>query len=161
MNTDGSDIGAVRLEAVRAMLSQAMPFTRTIGLQYVDIARDRAVLRLPDRADLHNHVAGPHGGVAFTLADSAAGALTLAGFSDLLDRYTPFLAQATIRYCAVAMGDLTAEARTVQDNGVVRRNLEARGKARFDVEVQIRDSSGALTVEMTANVALTGKETRP
>lgn len=150
---------AVDFDGIRSLLSQAMPFTRTIGLEYGELSAERAVLRLPDRADLHNHVAGPHGGVAFTLADSAAGALTIAGFHDLFDRYTPFLAVATIRYRAVAKGDLTAEARLVQPNAEVRAQLEAAHKARFDVEITIRDASGEVKSEMTANVALSPNKT--
>ncbi len=32
---------------------------------------ERAVVRLPDQPDYHNHVRGPHAGAMFTLALSA------------------------------------------------------------------------------------------
>lgn len=145
---------AVDFEMVRSRLSQAMPFTRTIGVEYVELSAERAVLRLPDRGDLHNHVDGPHGGVAFTLGDSAAGALSIAAFSDLYDRYYGLLASASIRYLSVAKGDLVAEARLTRQNADIRRDLAARDKARFDVEIAIRDASGDVRSEMTANIAL-------
>ncbi|SCK37931.1 DUF4442 domain-containing protein [Streptomyces sp. WMMB 322] len=141
-------------DLIRSRLSQAMPFTRTIGIEYVELSAERAVLRLPDRADLHNHVGGPHGGAAFTLGDSAAGALSIAAFSDLYDEYIGLLASGTIRYRSIAEGDLTAEARLARRNADIRADLMAHQKARFDVEIAIRDSSGEVRSEMTANIAL-------
>src|SRR5438105_9367 len=87
-------------------LTAAVPLVKTFGMQYDEISPNRAVVRLPDRPDLHNHVGGPHAGVMFALGETASGALVLANFMDLMDRVTPLAAAADITYLAVAMGDV-------------------------------------------------------
>jgi acyl-coenzyme A thioesterase PaaI-like protein len=141
-------------EAIRAGLSQAVPFARTLGLEYLELSAERALLRLPDRPELHNHVAGPHAGAMFTLAESATGAVVIGSFADLLDSYTPLAAGAQIRYRALAMGAVTAEARLARPAAEVRSELDTAGKARFDVDVVIRDEAGVTTGEMTVSWAL-------
>jgi uncharacterized protein (TIGR00369 family) len=140
-------------DAIRTGLSQAVPFVRTLGIEYLELTADRAVLRLPDRTDTHNHVGGPHAGAMFTLGESATGAVVIGTFSDLLDRYVPLAAGAQIRYRALAKGPVTAEARLASDPETVRADLVANGKARFDVEVTIRDEAGATTGEMAVTWA--------
>jgi acyl-coenzyme A thioesterase PaaI-like protein len=141
-------------EAIKAGLSEAVPFSRTLGVEYLELSAERAVLRLPDRADLHNHVGGPHAGAMFTLGESATGAVVIGSFADLLASYTPLAAGAQIRYRALAMGPVTAEAKLARPGADVRADLETDGKARFDVEVVIRDESGTTTGEMTVTWAL-------
>ncbi len=97
---------------------------------------------------------GLHAGAMFTLAESATGAVVIGSFGDLLDRYTPLAAGAQIRYRALAMGPVTAEARLARPSAEVRADLADAGKARFDIDVVIRDESGATTGEMTVSWAL-------
>src|SRR5215470_16176642 len=98
-------------QAIADGLSAAVPFVRTLGLEYVELSADRAVLCMPDLPDLHNHVGGPHAGALFALGESASGAVVIGTFADQLGRATPLAASADIRYLAVAKGDVTAEAR--------------------------------------------------
>jgi acyl-coenzyme A thioesterase PaaI-like protein len=141
-------------DMIRQGLSEAVPFARTLGLEYLELTAERAVLRLPDRPDLHNHVAGPHAGAMFTLAESATGAIVVGSFSDLLAEYTPLAASAQIRYRALAIGPVTAEATLARPAEDVRADLAAEGKARFDVAVVLRDEAGATTGEMSVTWAL-------
>jgi acyl-coenzyme A thioesterase PaaI-like protein len=141
-------------EAIKQGLSQAVPLVRTLGLEYLELSGERALLRLPDRADLHNHVGGPHAGAMFTLGESATGAVVIGSFSDLLGKYTPLAAGAHIRYRALAMGPVTAEATLTRPASEIRSELEAAGKVRFDVDVVIRDEAGTTTGEMTVSWAL-------
>ena len=120
----------------------------------MELSADRAVLRLPDRADVHNHVGGPHAGAMFTLGESATGAVVIGTFSDLLDRFVPLAAGAQIRYRALAMGPVTAEAKLASSAEEVRAALAADGKARFEVDVIIRDEAGTTTGEMSVTWAL-------
>jgi acyl-coenzyme A thioesterase PaaI-like protein len=141
-------------DAISQGLSQAVPFVRTLGLEYLELSTEHAVLRLPDRADLHNHVAGPHAGAMFALGESATGAIVIANFASLLDRYTPLAADAQIRYRALAMGPVTAEARLGRPVEEIHADLDANGKARFTVDVVLRDESGTTTAEMAVTWAL-------
>src|SRR4051812_41252431 len=92
------------LSALAAELRKAVPFVRTLGLEYLEIGPDRAVLRLPDDAAHHNHVGGPHAGALFTLAESAAGAVVLAALFDQLSRGTPLVVRAEIGYQKARQG---------------------------------------------------------
>ena len=141
-------------EAIRKELSEAVPFARTIGAEYLELGAERAVLRLPDRPDLHNHVGGPHAGAMFTLGESATGAIVIGSFADLLGQYTPLAAGAQIRYRALAMGAVTAEATLSTPAADVRAALAAEGKARFEVAVVITDGAGTVTAEMSVTWAL-------
>jgi acyl-coenzyme A thioesterase PaaI-like protein len=145
---------AADFEAIKQGLSQAVPLVRTLGLEYLELSAERALLRLPDRTDLHNHVGGPHAGAMFTLGESATGAVVIGSFADLLDRFTPLAAGAQIRYRALAMGPVTAEATLARSTDEIRAELAEAGKVRFDVNVVIRDEAGTTTGEMTVSWAL-------
>jgi acyl-coenzyme A thioesterase PaaI-like protein len=141
-------------EAIKQGLSQAVPLVRTLGLEYLELSAERALLRLPDRADLHNHVGGPHAGAMFTLGESATGAVVIGSFADLLGQFTPLAAGAQIRYRALAMGPVTAEATLARPVDEIRAELAEAGKVRFDVDAVIRDEAGTTTGEMTVSWAL-------
>jgi acyl-coenzyme A thioesterase PaaI-like protein len=140
-------------DTIRKGLSEAVPFSRTLRIEYLELTAERAVLRLPDAPDLHNHVGGPHAGAMFTLGESATGAIVVGSFADLLGSYTPLAAGAQIRYRALAMGPVTAEATLARPAADVRADLERDGKARFDVDVVLRDEAGTTTGEMTVTWA--------
>jgi acyl-coenzyme A thioesterase PaaI-like protein len=44
------------------MLAAAVPMARTLNLEFVETAPEKAVVALPDRSDFHGHVGGPHAG---------------------------------------------------------------------------------------------------
>jgi acyl-coenzyme A thioesterase PaaI-like protein len=141
-------------DAVARYLQQAVPFVRTLGLEFVELSAERAVLRLPDDPAMHNHVGGPHAGAMFTLGESATGAIVVGSFADLLATHTPLAYGAQIRYRALARGPVTAEAGLATAAGKVRDILATEGKVHFDVDVLLRDSAGTPTAEMTVTWAL-------
>ena len=145
---------AEELEAIRTAMPAAVPFVRTLGLEYLQVEAARAVLRMPDRPDLHNHVAGPHAGAMFSLGESASGAVVMGTFGDLLDRATPLAASAEISYVALARGDVVAEARLAGDQEAVRAELAGGGLPKFAVDVEIRDAGDRVTARMTVRWAL-------
>ena len=51
-----------------------MLFARTLCLEFGHISPERAVVVLPDRPELHNHLAGPHAGAIFSAGETATGA---------------------------------------------------------------------------------------
>lgn len=141
-------------DAVATGLSQAVPFVRTLGCEFLELSAERAVLRLPDVEAHHNHVGGPHAGAMFTLGESASGAIVLGSFADLLGTHTPLAYGAQIRYRALAHGPVTAEATLSTPAEEVRAAVADGGKARFDVAVVLRDEAGTTTGEMTVTWAL-------
>jgi uncharacterized protein (TIGR00369 family) len=145
---------SVDLEAVKTGLRAAVPFVRTLGLEFDEVSGDRAVLRMPDREDLHNHVGGPHAGAMFALGESASGAIVIATFADLFARATPLAKHAEIDYLKIAQGDVTAEAVLTRTRDDVVADLDAGKTAKFDVTVTLRDASGEVTGQMAVQWAL-------
>jgi acyl-coenzyme A thioesterase PaaI-like protein len=102
----------VDLESLAAGMLQAVPFARTLGVQFVEVAPDgsRAVVRLPDAVPLHNHVGGPHAGAMFALGETASGAVVMASFAEQLTGAVPLAVRAEIEYRKLAKGEVLATA---------------------------------------------------
>ncbi|WP_405901492.1 DUF4442 domain-containing protein [Streptomyces sp. NBC_00727] len=131
------------------MLAATVPMVRTLDLEFLESTADRAVVRMPDRADYHNHVGGPHAGAMFTLAESASGAIVIAAFGDQLGRAVPLAVSAEIGYKKLAMGEVTATAVLGRPAAEVVAELDAGERPEFPVTVEIRRGDGAVTGEMT------------
>ncbi len=142
------------VQLLAAGMTQAVPFVRTLGVEFLDAGPDFAVLALPDRDDLHNHVAGPHAGAIFTLGETASGAIVLSAFGDLLSRATPLAVTATIAYRKLAMGRVVATARLGRPAAEVVAELDAGQRPEFDVAVELATEDGTVTGEMTVRWTL-------
>ncbi|MCG7528030.1 DUF4442 domain-containing protein [Streptomyces sp. OfavH-34-F] len=131
------------------MLAATVPMVRTLNLEFLETTADRAVIRMPDQPDYHNHVGGPHAGAMFTLAESASGAIVIAAFGDQLSRAVPLAVRAEIGYKKLAMGEVTATATLGRPAAEVVAELDAGERPEFPVTVEIRRADGAVTGEMT------------
>ncbi|GHH28497.1 DUF4442 domain-containing protein [Streptomyces lanatus] len=131
------------------MLAAAVPMVRTLNLEFVEVTPERAVLRLPDQPDYHNHIGGPHAGAMFTLAESASGAIVLKAFGDQLSRAVPLAVRAEIGYKKLAMGPVTATATLGRPVAEVVAELDEGGRPEFPVDIAIHREDGAVTGEMT------------
>ncbi|MDT3399423.1 DUF4442 domain-containing protein [Streptomyces sp. B1866] len=131
------------------MLAATVPMVRTLNLEFVETQAERAVLRMPDQVDFHNHVGGPHAGALFTLAESASGAVVLGAFGDYLSRAVPLTVRAEISYKKLAKGPVLATAELERPAAEVVAELEAGERPEFGVRVTItREDDGAVTGEM-------------
>lgn len=129
-------------------LAQLVPFVHTLGLEFLETSPERALLRLPDATEHHNHVGGPHAGAMFTLAESASGAIVLDAFGTLLDRAVPLAVRADISYLKLAMGPVLAEAQLRRPADQVIAELDAGQRPEFHVAVDIRTEDGTVTGQM-------------
>ncbi|MEU2431939.1 DUF4442 domain-containing protein [Streptomyces sp. NPDC007861] len=136
-------------KSVGELLAATVPMARTLNLTFDETTAERAVVRLPDQADYHNHVGGPHAGAMFTLAESASGAIVLAAFGDQLDRAVPLAVKAEIGYRKLAMGEVTATATLGRPAADVVAELDAGERPEFPVNVAITRADGAVTGEMS------------
>ena len=142
-------------DAIRDLMPELVPFVKTLRLEYLELSEGRAVLRLSDAPEFHNHVGGPHAGAIFTLAESASGAVVIGSFEDLLATATPLAASAEITYTKLQKGPVTAEATLGRPADEVRAELAETGKTvQFPVHVQMRDEAGTDTSRMTISWAL-------
>ncbi|MFI5757674.1 DUF4442 domain-containing protein [Streptomyces sp. NPDC051569] len=135
--------------SVGDMLAATVPMVRTLRLEFLETTAERAVLRLPDRSDFHNHVGGPHAGAMFTLAESASGAIVLAAFGDQLHRAVPLAVKAEIGYKKLAMGPVTATATLGRPVAEVVAELDAGERPEFPVSIALTREDGAVTGGMT------------
>lgn len=141
---------------VRVQYPTLIPMVATLGIEVVELDLERSLLRMPDVPTYRNHVAGPHAGAMFTLAESASGVLVLVNFGDLLEDVTPFPVEATIRFLKVALGPVTATATLGPGAESAVETLRAGTRPEFPVEVELstgeggdRIVTGAMTVLWT------------
>ncbi|QNP76042.1 DUF4442 domain-containing protein [Streptomyces roseirectus] len=135
--------------SIGEMLAATVPMARTLNLEFVETAPERAVVALPDQGDFHNHVGGPHAGAMFTLGESASGAIVLAAFGDQLTRAVPLAVSAQISYKKLAMGPVTATAVLGRPAADVVAELDRGERPEFPVTIELRRADGAVTGEMT------------
>ena len=138
--------------ALAAGMLQAVPFARTIGVEFVEVRADGPIVqvkvKLPDVPAVHNHVGGPHAGALFTLGETASGAVVLAAFGDQLSRAVPLAVRADIGYAKLAMGEVSATATLARPAAEVVAELDAGQRPEFGVDIEIRRADGAVTATM-------------
>jgi len=138
-------------EAIRAGLQSAIPYNTHLGLEIVEIAPARGVVRLPDTETLRNHVGSQHAGALFSLGEAASGAAFVGAFATRLADLVPLAERAEIAYRRVALGTITATATLGTPTEVVVEQLESDGRARFPVEVELVNGAGDVVTEMTVH----------
>lgn len=136
-------------EGLRAGYQQMVPFANHVGVEIVELGPGHAVTRLPEDDKLHNHVASQHAGALFTAGEAASGGAFLGAFAERLGEITPLAETGEIAYRKIARGPITATARLGGEPEALHRELDAEGRVRFPVEVELTDESGEVVVEMT------------
>lgn len=141
-------------EFVKSGFLAAVPFARHLGIGFVEVEHGRAIMRLPDDANHHNHIGGPHTGAMFTLAESASGAIIIGDFGDQLNRAVPFPSRVEIDFLQIALGEVIAEATLTHPREQVVAELDAGGRPEFPIEVELRTEDGTVTGRMTVTWTL-------
>jgi acyl-coenzyme A thioesterase PaaI-like protein len=141
------------VQTLASMMTATVPFARTLGLQYLEVRPEAgdgvaAVVALPDAAELHNHVGGPHASAIFTLGETASGAVVMAAFGDQVGRATPLAVSAEIAYRKLAMGEVRATARLGRPRADILAELDSGKRPEFEVPVEIATVDGTVTTEM-------------
>jgi acyl-coenzyme A thioesterase PaaI-like protein len=142
---------AVDYAAVAAGLNQAIPFNVHLGLHTVEVAADHGVVRLPDSPSLHNHVGSQHAGALFSAGEAASGAAFVGAFAEVMGDITPLAESAEIAYRKLAKGEITATGRFTEDRDALLARLNADGRIRFPVAVEMTNAEGVVVAEMTVN----------
>lgn len=121
-----------------------VPMARTLNLVVEEATLARAVLSMPDQAEFHNHVGGPHMGAMFTLAESATGVVIVAAFGDLLGRAVPLATSVRGDFLKLAMGQVRATASLLADPAAVRAELAGGLRPTFDIAADVTRANGDL-----------------
>ncbi|PRY46236.1 DUF4442 domain-containing protein [Umezawaea tangerina] len=135
-------------------MKQGVPWASTAGIEFIEVTGDRVVVGLPDRAEFHNHVGGPHAAMTFGLGETASGAVVLAAFSQHMAKATPLVARAEIAYKKVATGVLRAEAVLGRPVADVVAELDTGTRPEFPVNVTLTNAEGVTTAEMVVTWTL-------
>jgi acyl-coenzyme A thioesterase PaaI-like protein len=142
-------MSAVDYAAVAAGLSQAIPFNVHLGVETITVAEDHGVVRLPDDERLRNHVGSQHAGALFAAGEAASGAAFVGAFLSIMGEITPLAESAEIAYRKLAKGEITATGRFTEDSDELKAKLNADGRIRFPVEVEMTSEDGTVVAEMT------------
>jgi len=136
-------------DALRAGLSQAIPLNQHLGLEIVEIADGRGVVRLPDDERLRNHVGSQHAGGLFSAGEAASGGAFVGAFAEHMGTLTPLARSAQIEYLKLAKGPITATATLAGGAVPLLEQLEADGRVQFPVQVELNDEQGEEVARMT------------
>jgi acyl-coenzyme A thioesterase PaaI-like protein len=116
-------------------------FVRTAGVRFEDLREERALLCLPNRRKVQNHIHSVHAAAVALLGESATGAVF--GMS-VPDDKIPLLRSMRINYVKRSQGDLRAEAMLSEQE---RNRILNDEKGDIAVPVKITDETGEATVE--------------
>ena len=131
-----------QFDAIAQGMSQAVPFARFLDLEIASVAAGEAVVVLPERAELTNHVGSQHAGALFTAAETASGAAFVGAFAERMGDVTPLARSAEISYEKIAKGPIEASAKLGVDPAAALATLDAEGKVVFPCEVELNDADG-------------------
>jgi acyl-coenzyme A thioesterase PaaI-like protein len=142
---DRAIVGRMDFTDVASQMPSLVPMVGTLQLEFLELAPQRALLRLPNNPAYHNHIGGPHAGAMFTLAESATGALVLGNFAKMMDIAIPLAVSAQIRYKRVAMGPLLAEALLNDDPADIEATARSGERPEFPITVTLTMEDGTVT----------------
>ena len=129
-------------DAIAKGMEQAVPFAAFLGLDITRIGEGEAVVILPERSELTNHVGSQHAGALFTVAEAASGAAFIGAFAERLAEVTPLARRAEISYEKIATGPVEATARLAIGRDEALATLDTEGKVVFPCEIELADASG-------------------
>ena len=138
-------------EALQTGLQQAIPFNNHVGLEYVEVGEGKGVVRLPDAANLHNHVGSQHAGALFSAGEAASGGAFVGAFAEHLGAITPLAKSAQIDYLKLAKGPIDATATLSENPEALLARLEADGRVEFPVTVDLTDADGQKVAAMSVH----------
>ena len=136
-------------DAIAQGMTQAVPFAGYLGLEITSVAAGEAVVVLPERAELTNHVGSQHAGALFTVAEAASGAAFVGAFAERMGEVTPLARSAEISYEKIALGPIEARARLAMPAEEALATLDSEGKVVFPCEIELVDGSGTQVAKAT------------
>ncbi|HET8955641.1 MAG TPA: DUF4442 domain-containing protein [Solirubrobacterales bacterium] len=141
----------VDFDAIAKGLAMAVPFASHLGLEITEVGPGEAIVVLPRRAELNNHVGSQHAGALFTAAETASGAAFVGAFAVRMGDVTPLAKSAEIDYLKIANGPITAKGTLGMEAAEALATLDAEGKVEFPCEVELTDKDGQLVATATVH----------
>jgi acyl-coenzyme A thioesterase PaaI-like protein len=138
-------------EAIAQGMTQAVPFAGYLGLEVTEVREGEALVVLPERPELTNHVGSQHAGALFTAAEAASGAAFVAAFVDRMAEVTPLARSAEISYEKIARGPIEAAATLGMPKHEALATLDRDGKVEFPCTIVLSDAEGTQVATATVN----------
>jgi uncharacterized protein (TIGR00369 family) len=138
-------------DAIAEGMTQAVPFAGFLGVEVTSVSEGEAVVLLPERPELTNHVGSQHAGALFTVAETASGAAFVGAFAERMGDVTPLARNAEIAYEKIAKGPIEATAKLGVDPADALATLDAEGKVVFPCKVEMSDASGQRVATATVH----------
>jgi uncharacterized protein (TIGR00369 family) len=129
-------------DAIAKGMTMAVPFAGHLNLEITSVSEGEAVVVLPERQELTNHVGSQHAGALFTVAETASGAAFVGAFAARMADVTPLARSAEISYDKIAKGPITATAVLGIGQTEALQKLDADGKVEFPCQIELTDASG-------------------
>jgi uncharacterized protein (TIGR00369 family) len=136
-------------EAIAQGMTQAVPFAGYLGLEVTEVREGEALVVLPERQELTNHVGSQHAGALFTAAEAASGAAFVSAFVERMAEVTPLARSADINYEKIAKGPITAGAKLGIAKDEALSTLDSAGKVEFPCEIVLTDAEGTQVASAT------------
>jgi uncharacterized protein (TIGR00369 family) len=136
-------------DAIAAGMTQAIPFAGFLGVRVTSMAEGEAVVLLPEREELKNHVGSQHAGALFSVAETASGAAFVSAFAERMGELTPLARSADIAYEKIARGPIEATATLGMPKDEALATLDREGKVEFPCEVGLTDAEGTRVATAT------------
>jgi acyl-coenzyme A thioesterase PaaI-like protein len=122
-------------EGIRRVANNLAPFNNLVGLQVVEIGPDRAVVEIPVRENLGNHLGTVHAAVLFLAADIAGAAALVGALAPRLDEIEhTVLRDGRSSFRRPAAGPIRAVG--TADRELVQRLLDGR-EPRYDLDAKV------------------------
>jgi len=131
-------VPAQAVAAATAKVQGVSAFVSLLGIEVLELDRAHALLRLPDRLAVRNHMGGPHAGAIFSLGETAAATLLVENFQPWFDRVVPLVVRAEISWSKLARSAVTAQARMLRPAAEIEAELAAGIRPEWDNSVLFR-----------------------
>ncbi len=123
------------------VLRRAVPFTRTAGVEFIEMSPNRVEVRLRNEPRVRNHIGGIHASAMNLLAETATG---MAVGLNVRDDCVPLAKHMTMAFRQRATGALRAVAVLTDAQ---RAAMQADPKGEMQVQVTVTDEAGVEPVE--------------
>lgn len=134
----------LRSTVLSLAFNSQIKYAGTTGIAIRSWTAQKAVVSLPNRFRVRNHLGGVHATAMATLAESATG---MVFGIHVPDTHIPLLKRMTVRYHKVARGDLTAVA-TISEEQIKQIQSQERGSVIVPVRVTDQDDTEPIAVDM-------------
>lgn len=143
--------------AMQAWAWRSCPIYEYIGMQVLELG-ERVVCSVPLGGPSENHIGSMHAAAQWAMAEAVGG---IAYFHNrrALGRCWIVVERVEIDFLAVARTDVTATAvMGPAQVSTIRRDLDAHGKARFQLDIELSDTTPQLVARATGHYYLRRSE---